>query len=82
MKETNENRKRPERYWLFILIGAVAGLGLGWLYFYFVGCRTGACPLRANPYYNMLLGALIGYIVSDWIVMAAFKRKSRDKHDL
>jgi len=82
MSKTNETRKRPERYWLYLIIGITAGLGLGLLYYYLVGCRTGTCPLRANPFYDMLLGALIGYIISDWIIMGTFKNKSNDKQDL
>ena len=74
MTEQQNSSKRPARYWYYIIAGIIIGLAAGYAYFYFVGCRTGACPLRANPYYNMLLGALLGYIVTDWIVMAAFKR--------
>ncbi len=73
------DRKRPEKYWMYIVIGILSGIALGYLYFYFVGCRSGACQLRANPFYNMLLGGLLGYIISDWISMAAFKRKNKDK---
>lgn len=79
MTEQTNFSKRPKKYWLSILIGTAIGLLAGYAYFYFIGCRSGACPLRANPYYNMLLGGLLGYIVTDWIVMAAHKRKNRDK---
>ncbi|MBT3168463.1 MAG: hypothetical protein HN952_04335 [Candidatus Cloacimonetes bacterium] len=41
-----------------IVIGAVAG----WLYYKFVGCRTGACPLTSNPYSSMIFGAIFGYL--------------------
>jgi hypothetical protein len=44
----------------FVVLGAVAGLA----YNRFVGCRTGACPLTANPYVSTLYGALLGYLVS------------------
>ena len=45
---------------LFVVIGAVLGYG----YYRFVGCRTGACPITANPYISTLYGALMGYLLS------------------
>ncbi len=45
---------------LFILGGAVLGFG----YQRFVGCRTGACAITANPYSATLYGALMGYLMS------------------
>ncbi len=79
MSEENIIPKRPPKYLIKILIGVVVGLLLGYAYYYFVGCRSGACPLRANPYYNLLLGGLIGYLVTDWILMASHKRKYKNK---
>jgi len=39
----------------------VAGGGLaGFAYHKLVGCRSGACPITANPYISTLYGALIG----------------------
>ena len=45
-----------------------AGVGgvLGYLYYRLVGCRTGACPLTANPITSILYGALIGFLMSDF----------------
>lgn len=39
-----------------------AGLGLGW--HRFIGCRTGAWPIWANPYASALYGALLGLLLS------------------
>jgi uncharacterized membrane protein YedE/YeeE len=41
-----------------ILAGAVIGFG----YYYFVGCRTGTCPISGNPYISTLYGAMIGLL--------------------
>ena len=38
------------------------GAALGFAYHRLVGCRTGACPLTANPYVSTLWGALLGYL--------------------
>ena len=47
-----------------IIIGAVIGGGLGFLYQRLVGCPTGGCPLTSNPWittiYGMGMGALVG----------------------
>ncbi|MFZ0390396.1 MAG: DUF6132 family protein [Calditrichia bacterium] len=44
---------------VFTFIGAVAGFG----YYYFIGCRTGACPLSSNPYLMSGYGALFGLVL-------------------
>ena len=44
---------------LFMMGGAV----LGFSYHRFVGCRTGACAITANPYISTLYGALMGYLL-------------------
>ena len=51
---------------LFILGGALAGLG----YYYLVGCRTGSCPISANPFITMLYTALIG-----WLLAGVFRKE-------
>ncbi len=45
---------------LFVVVGAVLGFG----YHRFVGCRSGACAITANPYIATLYGALMGYLLS------------------
>ena len=42
------------------LLGAVAGAAVGYAIYRFVGCRTGACPLTANPWISMLVYGAIG----------------------
>ena len=48
---------------LFVVVGAA----LGFAYYRFVGCRTGACAITSNPYISTLYGALMGYLVSGGI---------------
>lgn len=40
----------------FPVLGAV----IGFLYYKFVGCPSGACPITANPYTSTLYGLLVG----------------------
>ncbi len=44
--------------------GIIAGAVLGFLYYRFVGCNSGSCPLTGNPYMTVLFGAGIGYLAT------------------
>lgn len=52
------------KHWLKIAGFAVGVLG-GYLYYYYVGCVSGTCPITSNPYRMMIYGALIGYLLFD-----------------
>ncbi len=41
-----------------------AGVVGGYLYYRFIGCRSGACPLTANPWISTLYGALLGLMLT------------------
>lgn len=41
-------------------IGAAMGAGVGYLYWTFIGCTNGTCPLTADPYRTIGLFAIIG----------------------
>lgn len=44
----------------FTLIGLVAGAIGGYLYYFYVGCASGTCPITSNPLNMTLYGALMG----------------------
>ncbi len=46
---------------LSIVIGAHAGFG----FYRCVGCRSGACPIWANPIASTLSGALLGFVIGN-----------------
>lgn len=46
------------------LIFAAAGAAAGFAYHKLVGCRTGACPITANPYLSAAYGAVMGFLAS------------------
>jgi len=50
---------------LLAISGIVAGAAGGFLYYYFIGCTTGTCPLTSNPWLTMLWGATVGYLLFD-----------------
>ena len=47
-----------------IVLGAVAGAAIGFAIYKFVGCRTGACPLQANPWVSMFVWGLMGALLA------------------
>ncbi|MDP3448137.1 MAG: DUF6132 family protein [Eubacteriales bacterium] len=65
---SNKTKQNSWKRYLPMMILAVVGAIGGYLYYRFVGCVSGTCPLTSNPYistvYGGVLGALIGNIVS------------------
>lgn len=51
---------------IFLILGGLSGF----LYWKFVGCSTGTCPIKSHWYsmvpYGMLLGWLIGDLISSF----------------
>ncbi len=44
-----------------LLIGAVGG----YLYYYYVGCKSGSCAIKSNPFAMLAWGAGVGYLIFD-----------------
>ena len=55
---------------LFKIAGIMLGMVGGFLYYYFIGCSSGTCPITSNPYISIIYGGLMGYLLGDM-----FKRK-------
>ncbi|NLV86061.1 MAG: YtxH domain-containing protein [Clostridiales bacterium] len=49
---------------LIYIIGAVLGAVLGFLYYKFVGCASGACPITSNPNISTVYGAILGVLIA------------------
>ena len=49
---------------LHYILGASIGGGLGFGYYKFVGCFTGACPLTSHPVISTIYGAVIGVLLA------------------
>ena len=67
---------------LIIIIFSVAGAIGGFLYWKFVGCLSGTCPIKSVWYLSTLWGLAFGYlagsIVKDLIIKYREKKKSRE----
>lgn len=44
-------------------IAALAGGGLGFAYWYFIGCTSGGCAITSSPVNSSLYGALMGVLL-------------------
>jgi hypothetical protein len=44
---------------LGVTIGGVAGF----LYFYFIGCTSGTCPITSHSYSSIIAGGILGYLL-------------------
>ena len=67
-----KNVKRWLRPALFVLGGALAGLG----YYYLVGCSTGSCVITSSPVSSMAYMGLVG-----WLLSGAFGAGCKGKCD-
>lgn len=46
------------------MAGLLAGAIVGYLYWRFVGCTSGSCPITSNPVHSSLYGALMGLMLT------------------
>lgn len=54
-----KKRQASMKLVLFVVGGAVAG----YLYYRFVGCRSGACPITSSPIISTVYGAMLGFLL-------------------
>jgi len=47
---------------LYLYGGLVGGLG-GYLYWYYVGCNSGTCPITSSPIMSVIWGAVMGALL-------------------
>jgi len=41
----------------------VGGIG-GYLYYHFVGCSSGTCPITSHPLPSIIFGGLLGFLIT------------------
>lgn len=60
---------------LAYILGGVAGAIAGYLYWRFVGCSTGTCPITSSPLNSALYGTVMG------VLFGGFFRKKNQKEE-
>ncbi len=60
------------------ILPVLAGAVLGYAYYYFIGCRTGSCPITGSPYISTLYGAIIGLV---WTIPTKKKNLNDNKEN-
>jgi hypothetical protein len=56
--------KIDKSFFIKRILPVAVGSILGYAYYFFVGCRTGSCPISSNPFVSTIYGAVLGGIVS------------------
>ena len=68
MKEKIRNQKVQ-------IIFTLAGAAGGFLYWKFIGCTSGTCPIQSVWYWSTIWGAAAGYLAGDLVDTVVKKRK-------
>jgi hypothetical protein len=60
-----------------LIVFTLLGMAGGFLYWKFVGCLSGSCPIKSLWYMSTLFGGLIGYLTSSIIgdLIDKFRKK-------
>ena len=51
--------------WTTLGLGLIIGGIAGYLYWYFVGCTSGSCPITSSPVNSTLYGGLVGGLLGN-----------------
>jgi len=64
--------------WLKVVFTIMGATG-GFLYWNFVGCSTGTCPLKSVWYFSTLWGMALGYLLGDLLGNFILKLKANNE---
>ena len=64
-----------KRHWL-TLLGIALGAAGGFLYWNFIGCTTGTCPITSSPVNSSVWGAIIG-----GLLLSSFQKENKISTD-
>ncbi|HPE87243.1 MAG: DUF6132 family protein [Bacteroidales bacterium] len=59
-------KKRFKPYLIRIIFLVAGALG-GFLYWRFIGCSTGSCPIQSIWYFSTIFGAILGYLLGGMV---------------
>jgi hypothetical protein len=58
----------------WLIIGAVIGSIAGFMYWKFVGCKSGTCYIQSNPFRMTIYGTIMGALL-----LSIFQPKAQEK---
>jgi hypothetical protein len=58
---------------LYFIGSIIGGIG-GYVYWYFIGCDSGGCPITASPINSVIWGAMMGSLL-----LSMFKKEKKDE---
>jgi len=64
LKNESKEKTHKMKTVLFKLLVVGAFGGLGYLYYLYIGCAGGTCPITSNPFISTGYGAIIGAAVA------------------
>ncbi len=47
------------------LLSISIGAGVGFLYYFSVGCSSGSCAITGSPYGSMIFGGFMGFFITN-----------------
>lgn len=59
-----------------MILGVVVGVISGYLYWYFIGCSSGVCPITSSPIKSSFFGAVLG-----GLMFSPNKNKNKKEED-
>ena len=66
------------KHFLKIIMVPIGGIA-GFLYWRFIGCESGTCPIKSVWYWSTLYGVILGYLIADLAVSYLDRRKEKGK---
>ena len=78
MKERKPFPVRKALLWAAAVLAGVLG---GYLYYRFVGCATGTCPISSNPWRSSLYGGVIGGLLGYAFLPADRQKKNTQEEE-
>ncbi|HDP76046.1 MAG TPA: hypothetical protein ENN49_09290 [Bacteroidales bacterium] len=48
---------------IYPVLGVFIGIVVGYLYYYYMGCNSGTCPITSSPWSSMGIGGLMGWLL-------------------
>lgn len=65
-------RKLVKENILYLIGGGIGAIG-GYMYYIYVGCSSGACPITSSPVMSVIAGGLMGALL-----LSMFKKENKE----